>query len=110
MMLSAALAVASLLSEQGSIYFWLSLATMTILSIIAFGKFFSFFLSTFVMAFSYTDPGHANSFYSMLLPLYTWIALIVLLITLYFKFPEYLGQKVDRPRGSFWDGFGGGDF
>lgn len=107
---SAALTVIALLCPPGSLYLWICITALACISIITFGKFFSFFLVSCLLSFSYIDLSHESAWYSLALPLYTWIALIVLLINLYFKFPEYLGQKVNRPGGSFWDSFGDGDF
>ena len=105
--LCAVLIFLSLTHTQDPLYFWLCVAGLTIISIVISGKFFSFFLTTFILAYSYTDLGSDSAFYSLFLPLYTWIALIILMITLFLNFPEFLGQKSNRPEGSFWDGFGG---
>ena len=91
--------------------YWLALTALTILSLLLFKKFFTFFLATTLLAYGYADLNSPQAFYSMVLPAYLWFSIIMLLVTAIFTFPELLGQKTNpSDPGSSIDGFGcGGD-
>jgi len=87
--------------------FWLALTALTILSLLLFKKFFTFFLTTTLLAYGYADLNSPQAFYSMVLPAYLWFSIIMLLIAAILTFPGLLGQKTNpSDPGSSIDGFG----
>jgi len=98
-------------SSVEPLWYWSTLAALTVLSLLLFQKFFTFFLVTALLAYGYADLNSTQAFYSLILPAYVWLSVIVLLITAILTFPELLGQKRHpSDPGSSIDGFGcGGD-
>jgi len=88
-----ALKLDSVLNPLG---YWLTLIILTTLSLRFFAKFFTFLLTTTLLAYNFADLNSNQAFYSMILPTYIWLAVIALLITAIFTFPDILGQRA-RP-------------
>lgn len=93
-------------SSAAPLKYWLTIVALSGLSLFVFKKFFTFFLTTTLLAYNYADLNSTQSFYSMVLPIYLWFSIIVLLVTAVLTYPELLGRKTHpSDTGSSADSF-----
>ncbi len=92
-------------NPSGSFQYWSLMLIVLLVTGLAYGGLFSFFLVSGLLALVNTDIQNGGFFSSVFLPFYAGFSIMGLLAILVLMYPKLLGQQVKSSQlGGFWIG------